>query len=186
MATYDYDIGILGGGAAGLTVAAGAAQFGAKTLLVEKSPKLGGDCLSRMERELETLLGLVREAAEQEGTRVLMCGILPTLDKSHLSLDYMTPNPRYLQLNQLMVQLRGGEFTTWIKGVDELQTSHDNVMLEACNTSFQIHFQVGAQEFARLYNLAQLRQFDPGPRPRLEENSHRSLWQSSPHRCLHR
>ena len=29
MADYDYDIGILGGGAAGLTVAAGAAQFGA-------------------------------------------------------------------------------------------------------------------------------------------------------------
>jgi CBS domain-containing protein len=28
-------------------------------------------------------------------------------------------------------------------------------MLEACNTSFQVHFQVGAQEFAPLYNLAQ-------------------------------
>jgi pyruvate/2-oxoglutarate dehydrogenase complex dihydrolipoamide dehydrogenase (E3) component len=45
MANYDYDIGILGGGAAGLTVAAGAAQIGAKTLLVEKEAKLGGDCL---------------------------------------------------------------------------------------------------------------------------------------------
>jgi pyruvate/2-oxoglutarate dehydrogenase complex dihydrolipoamide dehydrogenase (E3) component len=45
MGAYDFDIGILGGGAAGLTVAAGAAQFGARTLLVEKSPRLGGDCL---------------------------------------------------------------------------------------------------------------------------------------------
>jgi len=45
MATYDYDIGILGGGAAGLTVASGAAQLGAKTLLVESEEKLGGDCL---------------------------------------------------------------------------------------------------------------------------------------------
>ena len=45
MTTYDYDIGILGGGAAGLTVAAGAAQFGAKAVLIEKSPWLGGDCL---------------------------------------------------------------------------------------------------------------------------------------------
>jgi pyruvate/2-oxoglutarate dehydrogenase complex dihydrolipoamide dehydrogenase (E3) component len=45
MASYEYDIGILGGGAAGLTVAAGAAQFGARALLVEKSPRLGGDCL---------------------------------------------------------------------------------------------------------------------------------------------
>jgi pyruvate/2-oxoglutarate dehydrogenase complex dihydrolipoamide dehydrogenase (E3) component len=45
MARYDFDIGILGGGAAGLTVAAGAARAGAKTLLVEKEKKLGGDCL---------------------------------------------------------------------------------------------------------------------------------------------
>lgn len=45
MASYDYDIGIIGGGAAGLTVAAGAAQLGARTLLVEKEPALGGDCL---------------------------------------------------------------------------------------------------------------------------------------------
>ena len=45
MAHYDFDIGILGGGAAGLTVAAGAAQAGAKVLLVEKEGRLGGDCV---------------------------------------------------------------------------------------------------------------------------------------------
>jgi pyruvate/2-oxoglutarate dehydrogenase complex dihydrolipoamide dehydrogenase (E3) component len=45
MADYDYDIGIIGGGAGGLTVAAGAAQLGAKTLLIEKEKELGGDCL---------------------------------------------------------------------------------------------------------------------------------------------
>ncbi|WP_029893613.1 dihydrolipoyl dehydrogenase family protein [Desulfohalovibrio reitneri] len=42
---FDYDIGVIGGGAAGLTVTAGAAQLGAKTVLIEKEPKLGGDCL---------------------------------------------------------------------------------------------------------------------------------------------
>jgi pyruvate/2-oxoglutarate dehydrogenase complex dihydrolipoamide dehydrogenase (E3) component len=45
MPKYDFDIGIIGGGAAGLTVAAGAAQLGAKTLLIEKDKELGGDCL---------------------------------------------------------------------------------------------------------------------------------------------
>jgi pyruvate/2-oxoglutarate dehydrogenase complex dihydrolipoamide dehydrogenase (E3) component len=45
MPNFDFDIGILGGGAAGLTVASGAAQLGAKTLLVEKESRLGGDCL---------------------------------------------------------------------------------------------------------------------------------------------
>lgn len=45
MGTYDFDIGVIGGGAAGLTTAAGAARLGAKTLLVEREPALGGDCL---------------------------------------------------------------------------------------------------------------------------------------------
>lgn len=45
MADYDFDIGILGGGSGGLTVASGAAQLGARTLLVEKEEALGGDCL---------------------------------------------------------------------------------------------------------------------------------------------
>ena len=45
MAVYDYDIGVLGGGAAGLTVASGAAQLGARTVLIERDELLGGDCL---------------------------------------------------------------------------------------------------------------------------------------------
>ena len=45
MAKYDYDLVVIGGGAAGLTAATGAGQLGAKTLLVEKEPNLGGDCL---------------------------------------------------------------------------------------------------------------------------------------------
>jgi pyruvate/2-oxoglutarate dehydrogenase complex dihydrolipoamide dehydrogenase (E3) component len=45
MPDYDFDIGVIGGGAAGLTVTAGSSQLGAKTLLVEKEKELGGDCL---------------------------------------------------------------------------------------------------------------------------------------------
>jgi len=45
MSKFDYDIGVLGGGAGGLTVTAGSAQLGAKTILIEKSERLGGDCL---------------------------------------------------------------------------------------------------------------------------------------------
>lgn len=45
MPNYDFDIGVIGAGAAGLTVTAGAAQLGAKTLLVEREKVLGGDCL---------------------------------------------------------------------------------------------------------------------------------------------
>jgi len=45
MKAFDYDLGILGGGAAGLTAAAGAAQLGAKTVIIDRAGKLGGDCL---------------------------------------------------------------------------------------------------------------------------------------------
>lgn len=40
-----YDIIVIGGGAGGLTVAAGAASLGARTALIEKRESLGGDCL---------------------------------------------------------------------------------------------------------------------------------------------
>jgi len=46
--------------------------------------------------------------------------------------------------------LRGSDFQFAIKGIDQLNFQHDNLMLEACNTSFQVHFQVGAEEFASL------------------------------------
>ena len=44
MSKTDYDLCVIGGGAAGLVSAAGAAALGAKVLLVEKH-RLGGDCL---------------------------------------------------------------------------------------------------------------------------------------------
>lgn len=40
-----FDITVIGGGAAGLSVAAGAAQLGLKVALVEREQRLGGDCL---------------------------------------------------------------------------------------------------------------------------------------------
>lgn len=116
---------------------------------------LTSDCLSRMEGQLEELLGKARAAAEKLGIRVLLTGILPTLEKTDLSLDNMTPVPRYYQLNEAMTRLRGRDYDLRIKGRDELVLQHDNVMLEACNTSFQVHFQVSPENFASRYNIAQ-------------------------------
>ncbi len=120
------------------------------------SPKvMGGDCLSQMEAELDAYLDEVRTAAAEVGARPVLVGILSTLGRENLGLDQMTPNPRYFELNRAMGALCEGEFNTTIKGLDELRLSHDNVMLEACNTSFQVHFQVAAEEFVELYNVAQ-------------------------------
>ncbi|MEL6712942.1 MAG: CBS domain-containing protein [Planctomycetota bacterium] len=117
---------------------------------------LVGTCLSDMHAELDALTRDARAAAESEGAQILMCGILPTLHTEDLSLSNMAENERYHRLNQVMCELRGGRFETFIKGLDELRVVHDNVMMEACNTSFQVHFQVSAEEFANLYNLSQL------------------------------
>ncbi|MFT5732719.1 MAG: CBS domain-containing protein [Planctomycetota bacterium] len=117
---------------------------------------LTGKCLSDMQEELDVLIRDARGAAQAEDARILMCGILPTLHQSDLSLKNMAESERYHRLNRVMVEMRGGHFETLIKGLDELRVVHDNVMMEACNTSFQIHFQVHDDEFANLYNLAQL------------------------------
>jgi len=115
----------------------------------------GGDCLRRLEQEVHEVVAKARAAAQECGADVLLVGILPTLRKADLGLDNMCPIPRYHVLNRAMMKLRGGDFHIAIKGLDELETTHDNVMLESCNTSFQIHFQVAPKEFARLYNVAQ-------------------------------
>ena len=115
----------------------------------------GGDCLSRMERQIVDMLATVRAAARERGGDVALVGILPTLNKSDLELDNMTPNPRYHALNEALTKLRGGDYEFYLKGIDELHLHHDSIMVEACNASFQVHFQVGPEEFARLYNAAQ-------------------------------
>ncbi len=116
----------------------------------------GGDCLTRIERQLRELLAKGQEASRREGARMLLTGVLPTLTQSDLTLDNMTPVARYRALNEAMARLRGDRFHLRIKGRDELIIDHDNVMLEACTTSFQLHYQVSAEEFARLYNIAQV------------------------------
>ena len=131
-------------------------ELGQFNLEANLSPRVyGGDCLAQMEAELHEVLEVVRRAAAANDAHPVLCGILPTLRQADLSLENMTQLARYGELNRAMKRMRGDDFHIVIKGADELDISHDNVMLEACNTSFQIHFQVSAEEFAPLYNLAQ-------------------------------
>jgi CBS domain-containing protein len=68
----------------------------------------------------------------------------------------MTPSPRYKALNERVTAMRNGEFRINIRGTDILSATHDNVLLEAFNTSFQLHLQVHPAEFAKVYNAMQL------------------------------
>jgi CBS domain-containing protein/gamma-glutamyl:cysteine ligase YbdK (ATP-grasp superfamily) len=117
---------------------------------------LTGPCFSKMEGELRELLALVRTSAAGLGADVLLSGILPTLKKTDLTLENLAPIPRYHQLNRGVIGLRGGPFSIHIKGLDELEITHDNIMMESCNTSFQVQFQTSPAQFASHYNMAQV------------------------------
>lgn len=118
---------------------------------------LEGRCFSAMEDRVTELVAEVRKAAAPSGAQVVLTGILPTLTKTDLSLDNITPRPRYHALNEALLKMRAGEpYRLRIEGTDELYIEHDSVLLEACNTSCQVHLQVGSEEFASLYNVAQL------------------------------
>ena len=117
--------------------------------------ELTGRCFHLMHEELEEVLAKARLSAQEFGADVLIAGILPTLRVSDLTLANLTPMPRYHELNRSVTQLRGGPFSIHIKGLDELQLTHDNMMMESCNTSFQVHFQVNPSEFVSAYNIAQ-------------------------------
>jgi len=115
-----------------------------------------GDGIGLMHTQLDHLVEQARRAAGEINMGVVLMGILPTMQKSDLGLDAMVPSARYLQLNRIVTAMRGGKFEVSIKGLDELTLDHDSVMIEACNSSFQFHLQVAPDEFARMYNLAQL------------------------------
>ena len=69
---------------------------------------LGGTCFSALHESIEELLGMVREAASEVGATVVLTGILPTLGKSDLTLDNISPVPRYHALNESLTRMRGG------------------------------------------------------------------------------
>ena len=118
--------------------------------------EFSGSCLSALEEFLLDGTRKVRQAAGQCDAKAVLTGILPTLTISDLDLENMSDSPRYRSFNEMLQKLRGGAFEFRIKGTDELVLSHDSVMIEACNTSFQAHIQVDPESFAESYNIAQL------------------------------
>ena len=114
-----------------------------------------GASLSALERQLDEIMVIARRAGAEIGVEPVLVGILPTVRKTDLELSNLTGVARYAALNATLAALRGGAFEFRIKGLDDLIVKHDNVLIEGCNTSFQIHMQVGMDDFATSYNIAQ-------------------------------
>lgn len=114
-----------------------------------------GDCLSLMEGELNEIIDIVRAAADPFNAGVVLAGILPTIQLSDLTHENLTPLARYHEIDRVVTKLHGDNRVIQIKGLDELQLTLQDTFIEFCNTSFQIHLQVGAKDFVRYYNWAQ-------------------------------
>ncbi|NAY92719.1 CBS domain-containing protein [Muricauda sp. JGD-17] len=113
------------------------------------------DCFKKVEEQLLSLLKKGKTQAEKLDIKILLAGILPTISRAEMEMDFMTPIPRYYKLNDNLRACRGKDFRIKIKGVDELSLYHDSVLFEACNTSFQLHLQIAPNDFIKSYNWAQ-------------------------------
>lgn len=113
-----------------------------------------GDALGLMEAELRQHLREIQAVASKHDSRILLTGILPSLRKFDLNLDKLTPKERYLALMIALKKMRGSDYELHLDGIDELKIRHDSPLLEACNTSFQIHLQVHPRDFVDKYNIA--------------------------------
>ncbi|MDJ0837295.1 MAG: CBS domain-containing protein [Acidobacteriota bacterium] len=118
--------------------------------------EFSGDCLSRMQRDLAERVNKLDALMETMDGRVIMLGILPTIRRTDLSIENLTPLDRYYILNDAMNDLRGGPYEFRIEGIDELLTHHNSIMFEGCNTSFQVHLQIKPEEAVEAYNWSQL------------------------------
>ncbi|MBJ6368428.1 CBS domain-containing protein [Snuella sedimenti] len=116
---------------------------------------LKDNCFSVLHSQLNGLLNKAKVAAAKKNIKLILTGILPSLSVNDVDESSMTDAARYEVLNEVLRRSRKQSFDIHIKGVDELNILHDSVMLEGCNTSFQMHLQVSPKHFVDMYNWAQ-------------------------------
>lgn len=130
------------------------AKFNLETNMTPRVLK--GKCFSQMEKENLTNLNKIRAKLKKLDTKLILTGILPTLRKPDLELHNLTPKKRYAALmSAINQQLIGESFELRLTGIDELLVRHESPLIEACNTSFQVHLQVEPDEFVKMYNISQ-------------------------------
>jgi gamma-glutamyl:cysteine ligase YbdK (ATP-grasp superfamily) len=117
---------------------------------------LAGRPFRFLRSEFEDALGEVRRAAGSLGARVAVIGILPTLRELDLGPNALTGLPRYRALSEGIKRRRQAPFQVRITGEEPLDMTWDEVTLEGANTSLQYHLRVAPEDFARIYNAAQL------------------------------
>ncbi|MFJ1792304.1 glutamate--cysteine ligase [Kitasatospora griseola] len=117
--------------------------------------RLGGHVFEDLREELGTALRYADRRAGQAGGRLVMVGILPTLDLEHAGLEAMSSNDRYTLLSDQILAARGEDIALDIDGVERLTIDSVSMVAEAAATSLQLHLQVTPARFASVWNAAQ-------------------------------
>ena len=122
-----------------------------------KPREFTGGNFDLMEKEMQGYLKKLDAVLKGFDSTYVLTGILPTIQKFHLNQENLTPKKRYYALIEAIKQLGlGKHIELKIFGIDELFVRHDTPLIEAANTSFQVHLQVDAEEYVKMYNIAQL------------------------------
>ena len=118
---------------------------------------LGPHVFDAMHKELSALWSSCEDEAHKHRAGMLMIGTLPTVQQSDLSLANMSSLQRYRALNEQVFRLRRGRpMQLSIRGKDTLDLKHQDVMLEAATTSFQIHLKVDISQAVRAFNVSKM------------------------------
>jgi gamma-glutamyl:cysteine ligase YbdK (ATP-grasp superfamily) len=131
-------------------------EVGQFNLEINVPPKeLTGGALAALEQEIRDSLNAADGKAQTIGSRLVMVGILPTLQKEDVHEGAMSANARYRVLNEQIFSARGEDMRISIDGPEPLLTHADSITPEAACTSVQLHTQVSPESFARYWNAAQ-------------------------------
>ncbi|MFL5912264.1 MAG: glutamate--cysteine ligase [Gaiellaceae bacterium] len=117
---------------------------------------LGGKALGLLEQAVRDRLNHADARAREQGTRLMLVGILPTLRDCDLTLSTLSTNPRYRLLNEQILAARGEDLHLDIDGVERLRMYSDSISPEAACTSVQFHLQLSPADFAAYWNASQM------------------------------
>ena len=153
---------LVAAGAGALAVLAGIAdghfttELGAFNLELNLDPQvLHGDCLRRMEAQLDELLRRPRAAPARPGsTSCSPASCRRCARATSRSTTWSRTRATWRSTRADEPARRG--LRAAHQGHRRAAHRHDSVMVEACNASFQVHLQVTPDEFAHMYNVAQV------------------------------
>lgn len=108
-----------------------------------------------LEAEVRASLNDAEVAAAEQGSHIVMIGILPTLMPEHLDHGWMSESTRYAALNDSIFSARGEDIPIDISGPEPLNWEAVSIAPESACTSMQLHLQLAPETFAANWNAAQ-------------------------------